>query len=535
MNLFSLFATLALDTGEFTKGVNSATNQGKSLASSLGGSFKASTVAMGNLLSNFIQKAGQMTMDLGKSAVEAAATVRAEKAKFQAAFGDMADEASAAFGRIGDDTNILDTRLQNVGTKAFSQFKGAGVEDSLGAMERYTRLAADAAAYYDISLEDADTRLRSFLRGNTEAGDAIGLFTSETQRNTYATEQYGKKWAQLTEAQKQMLMLNVAEDIYNQSGAIGQAAREGDSWANTVSNLQEAWRQTLAVFGDPLVDSLTPALGQITEKLQDPVVQQKIATFASAIGGVASATFDNIFGLFDWLSTEGTSGNEVVQNLASFFGDIGSAVTFIFTELTSNEVNGVKVLGALAGAAIALHSPLSLIVTTVALIASNWDSVRASANAAFAAMSQQVQHEQTAAASVGTAVTEATGSTTLGTISQGIVQSSYNNPDSFIDWSGIKSWFGGLSSKAVGMDYVPYDDYPARLHEGEAVLTKLEATEWRRGSAPSMVDTSAIAAAVSSAMQGFAVYMDGQKVGNLVTETVSRNIAREAHSGRYAT
>lgn len=33
---------------------------------------------------------------------------------------------------------------------------------------------------------------------------------------------------------------------------------------------------------------------------------------------------------------------------------------------------------------------------------------------------------------------------------------------------------------AVGLDYVPYDDYAARLHEGEAVLTKLEADRWRR-------------------------------------------------------
>jgi hypothetical protein len=31
----------------------------------------------------------------------------------------------------------------------------------------------------------------------------------------------------------------------------------------------------------------------------------------------------------------------------------------------------------------------------------------------------------------------------------------------------------------VGMDYVPSDDFPALLHEGESVLTKQEATLWR--------------------------------------------------------
>ena len=39
---------------------------------------------------------------------------------------------------------------------------------------------------------------------------------------------------------------------------------------------------------------------------------------------------------------------------------------------------------------------------------------------------------------------------------------------------------GGHSS-AGGLDYVPYDGYPAVLHRGESVLTKAEAEDWRRG------------------------------------------------------
>lgn len=53
----------------------------------------------------------------------------------------------------------------------------------------------------------------------------------------------------------------------------------------------------------------------------------------------------------------------------------------------------------------------------------------------------------------------------------------------------IKKDFGGGSSIgngagrpfAVGLDYVPYDDFPARLHRGEAVLTRTEAEDWRAG------------------------------------------------------
>ena len=40
---------------------------------------------------------------------------------------------------------------------------------------------------------------------------------------------------------------------------------------------------------------------------------------------------------------------------------------------------------------------------------------------------------------------------------------------------------GKRGSYAVGLDYVPYDNFSANLHRGEAVLTRSEAEEWRAG------------------------------------------------------
>lgn len=66
-------------------------------------------------------------------------------------------------------------------------------------------------------------------------------------------------------------------------------------------------------------------------------------------------------------------------------------------------------------------------------------------------------------------------------------------------WEGLKSWFNGLwdglfgnrnvnvnvnaneKPAASGLDYVPYNNFPALLHEGEAVLTASEAKAWRKG------------------------------------------------------
>jgi phage-related protein len=63
-------------------------------------------------------------------------------------------------------------------------------------------------------------------------------------------------------------------------------------------------------------------------------------------------------------------------------------------------------------------------------------------------------------------------------------------------WESISSWWDGLklsdktanvntnargNSNATGLNYVPFDGYPAILHRGEAVLTSAEANVWRKG------------------------------------------------------
>lgn len=304
MKLFELFATLGLDTSGFDKGVQGAQGKMTSLASTAGKAVegvgkgalsigKAAASAAGSIIDtmeNALKTIGTIgggaMIALGTQAVSAAADIAAENAAFSATFGEMADEAKSAYAIIGEQANILDTRLQKTATKGFSQLKGAGMNanEALEASARLLNLAADGAAYYDRSLEDTDERLRSFLRGNVEAGDSIGLFTSELQRNNKAVDLYGKKWDKLTESQRQMVMLNIAEEIYKQSGVIGQAARESEGWANVIGNLQEAWRQTLGVIGTPIMDALTPVIQNLTTFL----VEHKgdLEGFATQIGDI---------------------------------------------------------------------------------------------------------------------------------------------------------------------------------------------------------------------------------------------------------
>ena len=281
MDLFTLVAKIGLDSKEYEQGIKGAKQGFEKLDTWM--------VAKAQLIADGVKRAFSTIADFAKDAVTAAADVAAEKAQFAATFDGIEEAANGVLASVSNETGILATRLQQVGTKAFSQFKGAGIDaaGALSMMGEYTRIAADAAAYYDISLEDTDVRLRSFLRGNTEAGDAIGLFTSESQRNSKAVELYGTKWTNLTEAQKQNLMLNVAKEIYDQSNATGQASREMDGWVTVVGNLQRVWKVVLAVIGAPFYESLTPVVQKLSEFLSDETVQMRLGMLASSLGDMA--------------------------------------------------------------------------------------------------------------------------------------------------------------------------------------------------------------------------------------------------------
>ncbi len=88
---------------------------------------------------------------------------------------------------------------------------------------------------------------------------------------------------------------------------------------------------------------------------------------------------------------------------------------------------------------------------------------------------------------------------------------------------------------ARGLDYVPYTGYEAVLGEGEAILTRLEAEQWRENGLGGnlVIDYERLASAVSVAISGISVEMDGQTVGELVAPTVNRAIGQEARAGRY--
>lgn len=226
-------------------------------------------IASGAIL-NGLERAGEMIVDIGKQAIDAAADVKAANAQFQQTFGELEGRATSALKSISDETGMAVTRLQGGYTAlyAFTKSVGGDQETALNIAQRALSAAADSAAYYDRTMEDATETLQSFLKGNYANDAALGIAATETTRNAKANELYAKSFKDLSEAQKVDVLLAMVEAGNAASGALGQAAREADSWTNVTGELSEAWRQFLAQLGEPILTGLTPMIQGITGALK---------------------------------------------------------------------------------------------------------------------------------------------------------------------------------------------------------------------------------------------------------------------------
>ncbi len=226
----------------------------------------ASGVILGTL-----ERVGDVIVEVGSQSIDAAADAKAANAQFSQAFGNLEGTATSALRSISNETGIAVTRLQGGYTAlyAFTKSVGGDSDTALNIAQRALTAAADSAAYYDRTVEDATETLQSFLKGNYENDAALGIAATETTRNAKANELYAKSFNELSEAQKVDTLLAMVEAGNAASGALGSAARESGEWTNTLGEFNEQLRLTMAWLGSPVLGAITPLIQGTTQGLRE--------------------------------------------------------------------------------------------------------------------------------------------------------------------------------------------------------------------------------------------------------------------------
>lgn len=326
---------------ELEESSNSTDNLGDALEGAEKGAFSFGDALKANVLAQAIvdgvKRLASAIKDMAGDFIDTAAAVKAEASQFSQTFGDLSDDATAAIGRVANSSGILDTRLNNLGTQiyAFARASGGSTEESMVLMEKGLQATADAAAYYDRSLEDTAESLQSFLKGNYANDAALGLSATETTRNAAAMELFGQKFNDLTEIQKQQTLLQMVLDAQKLSGAMGQAAREADGWENVQGNLNEAWRQFQANVGAPFLESLVPLVQNITAAFQDWQNSVDWGAFSASVSGVFNFLVDNGNLIISIIT--GIAAGFVAWNVASMIMTVITAIKGFVTALQAGQ------------------------------------------------------------------------------------------------------------------------------------------------------------------------------------------------------
>ena len=277
VEIAQMWVSVVADTKDFYSSMNNIEQR-----------MKAAEASSKKLLAG-VAAAGAGLLAFGYNAITAGAELQAMEAQIDQVFGALESDAMNAVNRLSEDFDMLPNRIKPAFTSMTSMFKGLGYDtaDAMKMAEDAVTLAADAAAFYDKSYEDANAALNSFLKGNYEGGEAIGLFANETQMAAYAASELKMDWQNLDEAGKQLVRLDYAAAMQAAAGATGQAARESDSYANQMGNLKQAWTDFAAVIGEPLLE---PIIGQI-KNISGGLVELKEVIEAEGIKGAINEIF----------------------------------------------------------------------------------------------------------------------------------------------------------------------------------------------------------------------------------------------------
>lgn len=365
---------ITAEVGDFKKACKDAT-------SSINDMGKDGEKATSNLQKSF-EKLGKVmatvftakkVIDFGKQCVQAAADIEAANSAFNSTLGGNADAMTQKLKDLGNETGITYTRMTEAATQYYNKWAQAGF-DAQKAMDmtaQALRLGADAAAYYNMSLEEANDHIKSFINGNLNAGDAIGIATNATQIHDWAVEHLGVSYKDASEAQKQAIRQEYIDYMYSVSGVMGQASRESGAYENVMGNLNEAWKQFQAVVGQPILEKIViPAL-----------------TKATQIMGEASKKVQEVY---KWVKEH----KELLITVAEVIGGVIAVVTVINGLMTAyTAVMGV-VAAVTSGALlpfIAITAGIAALVAAIILCIKHWDEIKETISRVVESIKQKVE------------------------------------------------------------------------------------------------------------------------------------------------
>ena len=197
---------------------------------------------------------GAKCIELGSDLSEVQNVVDVTFPRMSKQVDDFANNAITSFG-LSETMAKKFTGTFGAMAKAF----GFGEQAAYEMSTTLTGLAGDVASFYNISQDEAYTKLKSVFTGETETLKDLGIVMTQSALDSYALANgYGKVTAKMSEAEKVALRYKFVQDQL--SLASGDFIRTADGWANQVRVLKLQFDSLKATIGQGLINVLTPVI-----------------------------------------------------------------------------------------------------------------------------------------------------------------------------------------------------------------------------------------------------------------------------------
>lgn len=251
---------LVVNQNQFRSQMSGITGLAKKAGAALAGAFAVSKIV------DF----GKKCLELGSDLAEVQNVVDVTFPNMTAQVDEFAKSAAQSFG-LSETMAKRYTGTFGAMAKAFGFTEKQAYE--MGTT--LTGLAGDVASFYNLSQDEAYTKIKSVFTGETESLKDLGVVMTQTALDSYAMANgFGKTTSKMTEAEKVALRYAFVQDQL--LAAQGDFARTSGSWANQVRILQLQFDSLKASIGQGLINLFTPIIKTVNTLIG------KLATLANA-------------------------------------------------------------------------------------------------------------------------------------------------------------------------------------------------------------------------------------------------------------
>ncbi|MBE5973308.1 MAG: hypothetical protein E7251_01770 [Paenibacillaceae bacterium] len=255
--------SIIIDTRINSDGVEKGVGEIKSSLSKLGGTVKRiGTAIFAAFAVKQIVQFGKECLKLGSDLAEVQNVVDVTFPTITKRVDEFARAAADSFG-------LSETMAKKyVGTfGAMSKSFGYSESAAYDMATALTGLTGDVASFYNISQDEAYTKLKSVFTGETESLKELGVVMTQNALDQFALAKgFGKVTDKMTEQEKVSLRLQFVQEQL--SAASGDFSRTSDSWANQVRILQLRLQSLKATIGQGFINLFTPIIKSINVFLE---------------------------------------------------------------------------------------------------------------------------------------------------------------------------------------------------------------------------------------------------------------------------